>query len=232
MTVKIFCHTQVEKGTRAYPKLVMKNRTKIKACFLLTTSYRLLAQHLKDGVIFQDDEVPSQIAQDYVMTQDSEADGVPGFALRVVEDAWRCIADCPQNLLVYWIGDSTQKTCPKFKKSDVLVLFQAEYAWRSTFYILFNPFPAGLESRLGKGTKYRMLCTHLLTPSDQPQEQANARPQRWSKINSYRYCWCRTRPRNCWILAREKAQRLARQGCQSCPPVFHWGFQLRHAVPA
>lgn len=85
--MKIFCHTQVEKGTRAYPKLVMKNRTKIKACFLLTTSYRLLAQHLKDGVIFQDDEVPSQIAQDYVMTQDSEADGVPGFALRVVEDA-------------------------------------------------------------------------------------------------------------------------------------------------
>lgn len=69
MTVKIFCHTQVEKGTRAYPKLVMKNRTKIKACFLLTTSYRLLAQHLKDGVIFQDDEVPSQIAQDYVLSR-------------------------------------------------------------------------------------------------------------------------------------------------------------------
>lgn len=212
----------------------MKNRTKIKACFLPTTG--LSAQRLKDGVIFQDDEVPSQIAQDYVLSRCwwLRTPKLTEYMLLLYESLKTLDAVSPTVHRICWcieLGTAPKKTCPKFQKTWCACSVSSGIRMKVDFIFCSILFPAGLESRLGKGTKYRMLCTHLLTPSDQPQEQANARPQRWSKINSYRYCWCRTRPRNCWILAREKAQRLARQGCQSCPPVFHWGFQLRHDVP-
>lgn len=129
MTVKIFCHTQVEKGTRAYPKLVMKNRTKIKACFLLTTSYRLSAQHLKDGVLSRRWWLRTPKLTEYM--------DLLYEWLRTLD------AVSPTVHAIRWCNElktAPKKLPPNLGKPDVPVLFQAEYAWSSTSYFFQSFF--------------------------------------------------------------------------------------------
>jgi len=139
-------HLQVEKGTRAYPKLVMKNRTKItkiKACFLPTTG--LSAQRLKDGVIFQDDEVPSQIAQDYVLSRRwwLRTPKLTEYMLLLYESLKTLDAVSPTVHRICWCNElktAPKKLPPNLRKPDVFVLFQAEYAWSSTSYFFQSFF--------------------------------------------------------------------------------------------
>ena len=122
-------HLQVEKGTRAYPKLVMKNRTKINACFLLTTSYRLSAQHLKDGVFSRCWRLRTPELTEYLLLLYESLRTLDAVSPTVHRICW-CIE----------LGTAPKKLPPNLRKPDVLVLFQAEYAWRSTSYFFQSLF--------------------------------------------------------------------------------------------